>query len=184
MDKFEILKDLIKEGEGLTQSISKAPTRPGVIRAFAVYQTSKEDDYQNWKSACQRYIKTYFPSDLEDIKEAVNRLSPGNHKKILGVLKAIELMPEEPKKSVNKSGTSITINNTQQFELNIFKEAIKAELTGNQIKELKELLSEFEKEPEQTKPKMKEKLRNLGNDVLSNIISNILTNPNIMGGIL
>jgi len=184
MDKSEILKDLINEGEYLTETISYVPQSSGGIRTFSVYRTSEHDKYQNWRSASQRFVKTYFPSGLEEIKEVVKKLSPGNHKKILGILRAIELMPEEPNKSDNRSGTNITINNTQQFAVNIFKEAIKDELTGNQFKELKEFLNEYEKAPEQIKSKMKEKLKNMGNDVFSNIIANILTNPGILGGLM
>lgn len=184
MDKFEILKKLITEGESLTSTISFVPSGRNVIRTYSVYRTSEHEKYQNWMSASQRYIKTYFPSDLSEIQEAVKKLSPSNHKKILGILRAIELMPVEPKKDDKRSGTNITINNTQQFAVNIFMEAVKDELTGKQFKELKEILNEYEKEPEQTKPKMKEKLKNMGNDVLSNIIANILTNPNILGGLM
>lgn len=186
MDKYELLDNLIEQGENLTQTISYVPPRTGVIRTFSVYRTNEKEKYQMWQSSAQRFIKTYFPSDLEDFKANIKNLSPENHQKIMGVLRAIKLMPEEPKKvsAQNSGGTNITINNTQQLVLNLFTEAIRDEITGKEYKELKEILKNYEREPEKTSSKIKERLKKLGGDVLTNIITNILTNPNVYGGLM
>lgn len=62
--------------------------------------------------------------------------------------------------------------------LNIFLDAISDELTGKQIKEIKEIMAQ-EKDIEKAKPKIIEKISSFGLNVASNIIANIITNPNI-----
>jgi len=186
MNKEKLLDDLIKQGEELTNTISYVSPGSGVIRTFSVYRTSKKEEYQNWQSSVQRYIKSYFPSDLEDFKVNTKKLSPDNHQKMMGILRAIKLMPIEPEKAdgQNSGNTNITINNTQQLVLNLFTEAIRDEITGKEYKELKEILKNYEREPEKTSSKVKDKLKKFGGDVLTNIITNILTNPNIYGGLM
>ena len=185
MDKSKILDDLISKGEKLTSTISQVPSKGGVITPFSMYQSSKKVEYQDWQSSSKRFIKTYFPSDLEEFEENTGRVSPTNHQKMMGILRAIKLMPEEPvNNSEKKSGdTNITINNTQQIVLNVFTEAVKDEITGKEYKELKEILKNYEREPEETTTKIKERLKKIGGDALTNIITNILTNPNIYSGL-
>ncbi len=191
MDKNNLLDELIKKGEALTDTIVFVPSPNGVIRLFDVYRAKESSLYQNWQSSSQRFIKTYFPSDLDDFKAYMKAISPSNHKGMLGILQAIKLIPEEPKtsdmKSIsrkNSTDTKIIINNTQQVVLNLFIEAIRDEITGKEYKELKEILKAYKHEPEQTTSKLKEQLKKLGGDVLTNIIANILTNPNIYGGLI
>ena len=179
-----LIDDLIEKGKELTNTISYVPSEG--LRTYSVYRTNKKEEYQNWQSSAQRFIKTYFPSDLEDFKENTKKLSPDNHQKMMGILRAIKLMPEEPKVDNGESSgnTNITINNTQQIVLNLFTEAVKDEITGKEFKELKEILKNYEREPEKTTSKIKERLKKMGGDVLTNIITNILTNPNIYGGLM
>ncbi len=190
MNKTELLKNLIIEGESLSSTISYVPAPPNVFRTFSVYKTSQVDKYQSWQSSTQRFIKSYYPSDLTDFKEAAKKLSPENHRKILGLLTAIELLPEEPSSSESeyKSGTNITIhnsqNNTQNLVLNLFMDAIKDEITGKELKQLKEILAEYEIEPEKNKSKLTEKIKSFGTDVLTNIVANIITNPAFYGGLM
>jgi hypothetical protein len=183
MDKIDLLNNLITEGDNLTSTISYVPAPSGVIRTFSVYQTNQKEKYQNWFSSVQRFVKSYYPSDLEDLKEASKKLSPENHRKILGLLGAIKLLPDEPIKHSQNPLTSITINNTQNnvqsIVFNLIIESVKDEITGKELKELKKLLKEFEAEPQKTKPKLIDKIKSFGTDVLSNMIANILTNPSI-----
>ncbi|EKT4553246.1 hypothetical protein [Flavobacterium psychrophilum] len=186
---IEILDNLIAEGETLTQTISYVPAGHNVIRTYSVYTTPDKEKYQNWQSSVLRFVRTYHSSDLEEVKKVSEKLSPENHRKILGILKAIKLLPNEPEKpNENKVSTNnININNTQsvsqQLTLNIFLDAIKDELTGKDFKALKEIMKDYEKEPDKTKGKIIEKIKGFGGDVLSNIVANILTNPTIYSGI-
>jgi hypothetical protein len=186
----DILEGLIAEGERLAPTIEFVPSGPNVIRTFSVYKTSERENYQNWQSSVQRFIKTFHPSDLEEIKEAAKKLSPDNHLKILGVLRAIKLLPTEPEKElINKSGWTNNIHiannqsNSQQVTLTLFLDAIKDELTGKDFKAIKEIMQDFKAEPEKTKTKLLEKIKGFGGDVLSNIVANILTNPTIYNGL-
>lgn len=188
---MNILAQLITEGESLTTTITYVPAPSGILRMYSLYETSENDRYQNWLSSVQRFIKTHHSSDLEEIKETAKKLSPDNHRKILGILRAIKILPTEPLKAATNKSSSInnihitnTQNNTQQVTVNLFLEAIKDELTGKDFKEIKEILKDFEIEPEKTKTKLIEKVKGFGRDVLSNIIANILTNPTIYNGLL
>ena len=187
MGKTDLLNDLISEGELLTSTISFVPSPPNVWRTFSVYKTNDPEKYQNWRSSVQRFVKTYYPSDVADFKNATIKLSPDNHRTILGILKAIKLLPEEHEIK-QKSGTNITINNSQSNNqsvvFNLVIDTIKDEITGKELRELKELLAEYEKEPQKDKSKLKDKIKNFGTDVLTNMIANILTNPNIYSGLM
>lgn len=186
MGKSKLLDNLISNGEELAKTISYVPSGSGVIRTYSVYKTSEKEKYQIWQSSAKRFIKTYFYSDFEDFNSSTKKLSVDNHQKMMGILRAIKLIPEETAKKDKKSSgdTNITINNSQQIVLNLFTEVMRDEMTGKEYKELKELLKNYECEPEKTSSKIKEKLKKMGSDVLTNIITSILTNPNIYGGII
>ena len=187
---FEILENLISEGEYLTKTVQFVPSGHNVIRTYSVYTSTEIEKYENWQASVTRFIKSHHPSDLEDLKEASLKLSNKNHRKILGILKAIKLLPIEPeiKSQIYNPTNSIQITNnqtvSQQVTLNIFLEAIKDELTGKQVKELKEIMKDYESEPEMTKTKIIDKIKSFGGDVLSNIVANILTSPSIYSGFL
>ena len=187
---FEILENLIAEGEYLTNTVKYVPPRHNVIRTFSVYTSTEIEKYENWQASVIRFIKTYHPSDLEEVKEVSKKLSDKNHRKILGILKAIKLLPTEPeiKSQIPNPTNNIQITNnqtvSQQITLNIFLEAIKDELTGKQVKELKEVMKDYESEPELAKTKIIDKIKGFGGDVLSNIVANILTNPTIYNGFI
>lgn len=65
----------------------------------------------------------------------------------------------------------------------MFLDAIKDDLTGRQIKELKEVVIKTDNDLEKARPRIVEKLKSFGADVASNIVANILTNPTIWGGL-
>lgn len=186
----EFLDQLIAEGEALGPTITFIPPGPNVIRTFSVYNTSDPGRYQDWQSSSQRFIKTHHPSEVEEVKQATEKLSPDNHRKILGILRAVKVLPSEPVKlqatntlPTNNIQITNNQNNTQQVTVNLFLEAIKDELTGKDFKEIKEILKDFEAEPVKTKNKLLERVKGFGGDVLSNIVANILTNPTIYNGL-
>lgn len=183
-----ILDDLIIEGEMLTKTISFVPFEG--YRSYDEYKTSESERYQNWQSSVLRFIKTHHSSDLDEFREAATQISPDNHRKILGILRAIKLLPTEPTKEVpgkpspaNNIHITNNQNNTNQINVNLFLEAIKDELTGKDLKEIKEILKGLEAEPTKTKNKLIEKIKGFGGNVLSNIVANILTNPAIYNGL-
>tara|TARA_R110000751_G_scaffold390_1_gene1554 strand:- start:13520 stop:14071 length:552 start_codon:yes stop_codon:yes gene_type:complete len=89
-------------------------------------------------------------------------------------------LPEKVNKN-KEGGINISVNQNQTVSVNIIVEAIKDELTGNQVKEIEKILNS--KEDETTKKqKVADKIKKFGSDVAANILSNILTNPAIYGG--
>lgn len=182
---IEILDTLINTGENLTSTISYVPPGRNVIRTFSVFKTNEPVQYQNWQSSAQRFIKTNFPSDLEEIKEASKKISPENHRKILGILSAIKLLPFEPEtlrkypNPTNNINITTNQNNSQQVTLNVFLDAVKDEITGKEMKALKEILKEYELDPQKNKSKLTNKIKSFGSDVLTNILANIITSPSV-----
>ncbi|MCJ8288360.1 MAG: hypothetical protein HRT58_21945 [Crocinitomicaceae bacterium] len=85
-----------------------------------------------------------------------------------------------------KDGVNVNVNqyNNQNQSTNVnvnlelFIEAIKDELKGGQVKELKAIL-DGDEEPEQKKKSFVEKIKSFGSDVASNILANVLTNPQV-----
>ena len=185
MTKEELIskiEELILKGQELKNSIYLF--RQDTF--FNYYKSSKEEEYKKWVQSIKRLIDTMFPSSKERLKPYENNISPENHMEILGILQGIKEFPYEPKNEVKeKSLDGITINNTQnntqnnaqQVILNVFIEAIKDEITGKELKELKEIMKNYEKNPEETKSTLLEKIKGFGKDVLSNIMANIITNP-------
>ena len=108
----------------------------------------------------------------------------------MAILEAFAALPTIiPQSSKTKSGKGINVTtninnsnnqsqNQEQFvAINLFLEAIKDDLTGKQVKELKDILAECENDKPKAWKSIVEKLKSFGSDVASNIVANILTNP-------
>lgn len=176
------IEELISKGKELQDSIYISRQEP----LFTIYKSRKEEDYKKWLQSIKRLVDTMFPSSIERLSPYENKISPENHLEILGILEGIKNFPEEPKNEIKENDSDkITINNnqnniqnnTQQVILNIFIDAIRDEITGKELKELKEIMKNYEKNPEETKSTLLEKIKGFGKDVLSNIMANIITNP-------
>ena len=97
------------------------------------------------------------------------------------------------KKSKGKDSINVvtTINNSntqsqsqeQSLAVELFIEAIKDDLTGRQIKELKAVVADADNDLQKARPGILAKLKEFGADVASNIVANLLTNPMIWGGL-
>ena len=176
------IEELILKGRELKSTIYLFDEHIG----YKFYKSNKEEEYQNWLHSVKRIIDTKYRSSVERLKPYERNISPENHIKILGILEGIKNFPYEPENEIKaKSSERITINNTQnntqnnaqQVILNVFIEAIKDEIKGKELKELKEIMKNYEKNPEETKSTLLEKIKGFGKDVLSNIMANIITNP-------
>lgn len=95
-------------------------------------------------------------------------------------------------KKSDQLSVNVSQNNNQNqstnitFNLELFVEAVKDELKGGQVKELKAILDSDE-EPEQKKKSFIDKLKSFGSDLASNILANVMTNPQVydqIGGLL
>lgn len=158
------------------------------------------DNYHIWLSTTKRYIGLHYPQD-KDIAEferiSNEELSPNQQNKLLGILKAFATIPTVNSDNLqdNKGDGAIqvttNINNSnsqtqsqqQSLVVELFLEAIKDDLTGRQIKELKAVVAEADNDLKKARPGIIEKLKSFGADVASNIVANLLTNPAIWGGL-
>ena len=153
------------------------------------------EDYLLWLAKTQRFLEIKYPND-KHVKEFLDvsnnqELTPVQQSILLAILTAfleyptIIPIPQEPKQN------SITIQNTntqsqsqeQSLAVELFIEAIKDDLTGRQIKELKAVVAEADNDLQKARPGILAKLKEFGADVASNIVANILTNPMIWGGL-
>ncbi len=151
------------------------------------------DIYLKWKAKCKRFLISNYPNDkfvdeFDEICDSHNEHY--HHNELMGILEAIKELPGETERKKippKEGGTIININQTQiqsqEIAIHIFLDAIKDELTGTQLKELKKIVSE-EPEPEKAKSKVIEKLKSFGENVLSNIVANVITNTTIWGGLM
>jgi len=195
------LESLIQEQRQRIQQLQFKPSPPGCI-GFSYYYYADNEEYQKWLATTKRYLGINFPND-KDIAEfdCVGReeLSPEQQKKLLAILDAFASLPsiipdariteitEKKGKGHGAISVTTTINNSNQQsqnqnqELNLavelFIEAIKDDLTGRQIKELKQIVSEADNDLQKARSGIIDKLKSFGSDVASNIIANILTNP-------
>ena len=164
---------------------------------FPYYQYDDWEDYQKWVTKTTRFLNINYPNDkfvMDFEKMSENILVPTQQNALLAILEAIASMPTivpVDNKSKNKRTDPITIKNTinnsnsqsqsqeQSLAINLFLEAIKDDLTGRQVKELKEVIKESGDDKEKARNGIIEKLKSFGSDVASNIVANIITNPMI-----
>lgn len=160
----------IRSAISTLQVVDFSPTNAHLIeletikRSFESIESKKKSgNAVNPKS--QENIKIRF---LDEVKEIIEGI------KFVGLPKPkTEKIP-----AVINNNLSQTQNQrqTQEIAITIFLESIKDELTGKQIKEIKEIV-EQEQDLNKAKPKVIDKLKSFGGDVLSNVIANIITNP-------
>lgn len=163
------------------------------------YNYDDRENYQRWLAKAIRFININYPNDkyvqaFEQI--AGQALTPQQQTALLTILEAIAdlptIIPQESNKDTNKQGkitvnTNISNTNTQSqsqeqsFAVSLFLDAIKDDLTGRQIKELKEIITVSGSDKEKTRNGIIKKLKSFGSNVAANIVSNILTNPAIWG---
>ena len=199
------LEALIQEHKNRINSLKFKPSPPGCI-GFSYYYYEDSESYQKWLATTKRFIAIKYPND-KDVNEfetiSKYELGPEQQKKLLAILEAFAVLPTvipdnittqvTEKKGKNKDAINVitTINNSnsqsqsqeQSLAVKLFIEAIKDDLTGRQIKELKAVVKEADNDLQKARPGILAKLKEFGTDVVSNIVANILTNPIIWGGL-
>ncbi len=179
---------------------------PLLVRDGYYYKYPDMDAYRNWLAKTKRLIASKFPEDKDiDVFERTcsQKLTPEQQKTLLAILEAFVALPaiipaRKAKQATTKMelespaiNVTTNINNSnsqtqsqeQSLAIEIFIEAIKDDLTGKQIKELKAVVAEADNDLEKARPSIIEKLKSFGSDVASNIVANILTNPAIWSGL-
>ena len=170
------------------------------------YYYPNQQQYENWLATTKRFISIKYPND-KDVNEfdsiSKERLGPEQQKRLLAILEAFAVLPTvipdnrttqiTEKKGKEKDAINVvtTINNSnsqsqsqeQSLAVELFIEAIKDDLTGRQIKELKSVVAEADNDLHKARPSIIAKLKEFGTDIASNIVANILTNPMIWDGL-
>lgn len=168
------------------------------------YEYPNMEEYYSWLATAKRYISINYPNDKDIAEfERVTNLNiyPDQQKRLLAILEAFAVLPtiipdnkiekEKNEKEKDAINVTTTINNTnsqsqnqeQSLAIDLFIDAIKDDLTGRQIKELKTVVADADNDLQKARPGIIAKLKEFGTDVASNIVANILTNPMIWGGL-
>lgn len=170
------------------------------------YEYPDMDAYHKWTATTIRLINIKFPNDkyVSEFESKSNeRITPWQQAQLLAILEALSLLPTiipnnrttqvNEKKDKGKDAINVvtTINNSnnqtqnqeQTLAMELFIEAIKDDLTGRQIKELKSVVAEADNDLQKARPGILAKLKEFGADVASNIVANLLTSPMIWGGL-
>lgn len=162
------------------------------------------DSYYQWIEKAKRFLEINYPNDkhITEFEQLSKKDIWANQQRmLLAILEAFAALPitvPSSKPSPNKqdkeqvpvnvttninNSNSQTQNQQQSFAIELFLEAIKDDLTGRQIKELKAVVAEADNNLQKARPGIIEKLKSFGTDVASNIVANLLTNPEIWGGL-
>lgn len=199
------LESLIQEHKERVGLLKYKPSPQGCI-GFGYYYYDNSESYQRWLATTKRFIGIMYPND-KDVNEfdsiSKEKLGPEQQKRLLAILEAFAALPTiipdnrttqiTEKKGKGKEAINVitTINNSnsqsqsqeQSLAVQLFIEAIKDDLTGRQIKELKYVVAEADNDMQKARLSIIAKLKEFGADVASNIVANILTNPMIWGGL-
>lgn len=186
--------------DSITEALAIRATIYKVKYSYCIPDTAR---YETWKQSAIRILSTEFSGDrcIADFEKAIEAYqssyrSPASFDMLIGVLTACRDNPTIIRKSSdtssNKGGKEITVNvnqtqnqtqeQAQSIAIEIFIGAIKDELTGKQVKEIKEIFAE-EPDPKKAYTRIFDKIKSFGSDVASNVLANILTNPAIWGNL-
>ena len=199
------LESLIQEHKERIDLLKYQPDPPGCW-GFSYYYYEDSEAYQKWLAKTKRFIAINYPSDkyVNEFEVVSNgNKSPEQQKKLLAILEAFAVLPTvipdnritqvAEKKGDGKDSINVvtTINNSnsqsqdqgQSLAVELFIEAIKDDLTGRQIKELKAVVAGANNDLQKARPGIMAKLKEFGSDIVSNIVANILTNPAIWSGL-
>ena len=195
MDNNITLESLIQEHK------NRLPYLRDVGQMFVNYEYPNMEAYYSWLAKTIRYIEIKYPGDkyvIEFCEVSKKFINIDQQRKLLAILQAFSELPTIiPNNSIKREyekndaiNVTTTINNTnsqsqnqeQSLAVNLFIEAIKDELTGRQVKELKEVVEETGNDLPKARQGILLKLKEFGVDVASNIVANIITNPMIWGG--
>lgn len=194
MNEEITLCSLIEEQKKRIKTIDFIPDPPG-YSGCSYYEYKDMDIYQKWLAKTRRYLGIHFPKDKDIVEfesESKKELSPNQQQNLLAILEAFLALPEIIENNVSdesKTGINVTAsvtnsnNQSQSMAINLFVEAIKDDLTGRQIKELKLVVADENGDLKKARPKLIQKLLSFGENVASNIVANLLTNPSIWSGL-
>lgn len=195
------IQELITEQKNRIPLLYLEHSHSGII---SYYKYPDMDSYYCWLAKTERFLEINYPDDkhIADFEQIGNMcIAPDQQKQLLAILEAFAALPiaiprttPSTKKQDHERGpiqVTTNINNSnsqaqnqqQSLAVALFLDAIKDDLTGRQIKELKAVVAEADNDLQKARPGIIEKLKSFGADVASNIVANLLTNPAIWSGL-
>lgn len=192
------LDSLIDEAQDIARNLSPRYGHP-----YGGYYLHDNQQYENWKNLTIRFLSANFPEDrcIKDFEDNVRLFEADNQEKchfealiaLLNSCHSIPVLPKMTKDNSKGSDGAININvnqhqsqhqnQNQDQVVGIFLEAIKDEITGKQLKELKSIVND-EPNPEKARSKILDKVKSWGESISASILANIITNPTIWGGLM
>ena len=189
------IDNLIEQGENILSGISYIPAGRGYIRGYADYGIKDAGEYTEWKHKTIRFLSLKYPQDsyLPELTKQFEEFerhhcTPSIFNQILGLIKAYKDIPEPVVLKSESQTPFVEVNNnlsqsqSQTQSLQIVIDILKDELTGKQLKDIKEIL-ESKAEVEAKKKSIFDKIKSFGSDIAASIVANIVTNPNILGSL-
>lgn len=159
---------------------------------FNVWQSSTVSTLTNIYSENDKRIKQF--EDIEAyvfvVIDGYERVQEAKKEAVAILTSLIEDLQDFgiPRSNSSRKSNGVNVNINQHnhqnqttnvnINLELFIDAIKDELKGGQVKELKGILDGNE-EPEQKKKSLIDKIKSFRSDVASNILANVLTNPQV-----
>ena len=192
------LESLIQEHK------ERLPYLRDIGNLLSYYEYLDMEEYHRWLATAIRYIEIEYPNDkyvLEFCEVSKQDICPDQQRKLLAILEAFAVLPTvildnrttqmTEKKDKDAINVVTTINNSntqsqsqeQSLAVELFLDAIRYDLTGRQIKELKSIVADADNDLQKARSGILTKLKEFGADVTSNIVANIITNPIIWAGL-
>ena len=175
------------------------------LRAIENPTITTGEELKSWQSkALNIVVRVYGEDSVQDeqirnvqfetytaIYTGQGKIGGGNNSKqcqkyasevIQGMIADLETFGLPAERVIEKtSGINISLTQNQHVTVKVILDLLKDELTGNQMREVSEILKSDTSVSEK-KNDLLNKLKSFGKDVAANILANILTNPSLYGG--
>ena len=123
-----------------------------------------------------------YGADKAPIGAGLSKIKLLYHRLLETMINEISLLgiPSSSDIKIDRSiNLSVNQNQEQTQQLNLTLDIIKDEITGNQYKELIEIIKSSQNQ-QKTKPEIIKKLKEFGEDVCIKVVTNILTSPTLL----
>lgn len=182
------IQDLIDEGQKFQNSIN------------GLRKLTNPTDFTIWTEKVKRFLNQTVPGDMvidifdQEVRAFnVNHCSKESLDRLIAVLQAFEQMPQKTlftgtanMKNENQINITNTLSQQQNQNQNqsttgsIFSDAIKDEITGRMLKEIRLIVQEECAKPDEKIAKLAKRYQEIGPETMSKILANITMHPEVM----
>ncbi len=101
------IKELIEQGKGIKEGLTKVPPPHHVMRNYSVYRLRDVDEYYRWKETTYRYLQLNYSIDAERFIGYANEFEkhsclPQYISNMIGILEACNVLPSATVKMFNE----------------------------------------------------------------------------------